>query len=181
MYEYLDKRYALALYEVALEKGKVDEYLKDLSEIVDLAKSNDELIQIIRHPQVTTKRKKKIFINVFKDKIDEELLSFLLILIEKDRILFLEEKLKEMEKIHLERTETILAEVKTVIALTQVQREQLISKLKNKYGKKIILKEEIDKSIIGGIVVRVGNDLIDDTIKTKLEEMKKILLQTELR
>ena len=92
MYEYLDRRYALALYEVAEQKGKVDEYLGDLREICELIENNKDFFEVIKHPQIGTKQKKKTFINIFKGKIDEELLSFLLILIEKDRILFLKEK-----------------------------------------------------------------------------------------
>ena len=177
MYEYLDKRYALALYKVAEEKGKVEEYLNDLREIVSLMKYDVEFLKVIKHPDISTSRKKKIFINIFKGKIDEELLSFLLILIEKDRILFTEEKLKEMEKIHLDQNNTLLVEVKTVIPLEETERERLRVKLYNMYDKKIIFEEKLDKNIIGGVYVRVGDDIIDGTIKSKLEEMKKLMFK----
>ena len=177
MYEYLDKRYALALYTVAEEKGKVEEYLNDLREIVSLMKNDIEFLKVIKHPEISTSRKKKLFINIFKGNIDEELLSFLLILIEKDRILFTEEKLKEMEKIHLERNNTLLVEVKTVIPLKEIERENLRGKLYNMYDKKIIFDEKLDKSIIGGVYVRVGDDVIDGTIRSKLEEMKKLMFK----
>ena len=75
--------------------------------------------EVIKHPQIGTKNKKKTFINIFKGKIDEELLSFLLILIEKDRILFLKEKLNEMEKIHLEKINALQGIVKTTVPLTE--------------------------------------------------------------
>lgn len=179
MYEYLDKRYALALYQVAEEKGKVLEYLQDLREICDLIDKNQEFHDVIRHPQISTNQKKKTFKSIFKGKIDEELLSFLLILIEKDRILYLREKLNEMEKIHLERNNTLLANVKSVIPLTEEQVKNLIDKLEYKYEKKIIIKHQIDKSIIGGLYVRVGNDVIDGTIKSKLNEMKSLMLRRE--
>jgi len=117
MYEYLDKRYALALYQVAEEKGKVEEYLNDLREICDLIDNNKDFYEVIKHPQISTRKKKQTFINIFKGKIDEELLSFLLILIEKDRMLFLREKLNEMEKIHLEKNNTLVAVVKSAIPL----------------------------------------------------------------
>ena len=175
MYEYLDKRYALALYTVAEEKGKVEEYLTDLREIVSLMKNDADFLKLIKQPFISTSAKKKIFINIFKGKIDEELLSFLLILIEKDRILFTGEKLKEMEKIHLERTNTLLVEVKTVIPLNDSERESLNRKLKDMYNKEIIFEEEIDKTIIGGVYIRVGDDVIDGTLKIKLEEMKKLM------
>ena len=177
MYEYLDKRYALALYTVAEEKGKVEEYLNDLREIVSLMKDDAEFLKVIKHPEISTSRKKDMFINIFKGKIDEELLSFLLILIEKDRILFTEEKLKEMEKIHLERNNTLLVEVRTVIPLQETEKESLRMKLYNMYDKKIIFDEKLDKNIIGGVYIRVGDDVIDGTIKSRLEEMKKLMFK----
>ncbi|OFI01400.1 ATP synthase subunit delta, sodium ion specific [Clostridium acetireducens DSM 10703] len=179
MYEYLDRRYALALYKIGEEKGRVEEYIQDLNDIVDIIKNNNELLQLIKHPEVSTLRKKHIFTDIFKDKIDKELLRFLLILIEKDRILYLEEKLREMEKIHLEKKNTLMAKVKTVIPLEESEKEQLVKALEKKYNKKIILTEEVDTTIIGGVYVRVGNDVIDGTIKSRIEEMKKLAFSKE--
>lgn len=177
MYEYLDRRYALALYKAAEEKGKVQEYLSDLEQVVQLCKENVDIINIIKHPQVSTARKRQIFTSIFKGKMDDGLLSFLLILIDKGRILHIEEKLREMKKIHLDKNHTLLAEIKTVVPLLECERNDLIIKLEKKYNKKIILDENIDESIIGGVYVRVGDDVIDATLKTKLYEMKKMVLK----
>lgn len=179
MYEYLDRRYALALYEVAKEKNKVDEYINDLREICDLIENNKDFYEVVKHPQISTKNKKRTFINIFKGKIDEELLSFLLILIEKDRILYLREKLNQMEKIDLERKNILSAVVKTAVPLLESEISDLQEKLEKQYNKKIIMTTEIDKSLLGGVYVRVGNDVIDGTIKSKLEEMKDIMLKRE--
>lgn len=177
MYEYLDRRYAFALYRAAEEKGKVEEYLSDLGQIVELCKGNEDIKNIIKHPEVSTARKRQIFTSIFKDKIDDELLSFLLILIDKGRILHIEEKYTEMQKIHLDKNNTLLAQVKTVVPLTESERKELVLKLEKKYSKKIILDEKVDENIIGGVYVRVGDDIIDGTIKTKLAEMKKNILK----
>ena len=177
MYEYLDRRYALALYEVAESKGKVDEYLQDLREICDLVENNHDFYEVIRHPQINTRRKKQTFINIFKGKIDEELLSFLLILIEKDRILYLREKLNEMEKIDLERKNTLKGVIRTAVPLLDRELESLKSIFEKKYDKNIIFETKVDKSVLGGVYVRVGNDVIDDTVKSKIEEMKDIMLR----
>ena len=179
MYEYLDKRYALALYQVAEEKGKVEEYLNDLREICDLIDNNKDFYEVIKHPQISTRKKKQTFINIFKGKIDEELLSFLLILIEKDRMLFLREKLNEMEKIHLDKLNVLQGIVKTTIPLEEYEYNSLVEKLEKKYNKDIILKKIIDPEILGGIYVRIGNDIIDGTVKTRLEDLKKLMLNTE--
>ena len=74
MYEYLDRRYALALYEVAEERGKVEEFLNDLRTVCDLIDNNKEFYEVIKHPQISTKKKKEIFTNIFKGKIYDELL-----------------------------------------------------------------------------------------------------------
>lgn len=179
MYEYLDKRYALALYQVAEQKGKVEEYLNNLREICNLIDNNKDFYEVIKHPQISTKKKKKMFINIFKGKIDEELLSFLLILIEKDRILYIKEKLNEMEKIHLERNNTLMAIVRTAVPLKKEEASLLKEKLEDKYDKKINMTTEVDKSLLGGVYVRVGNDVIDGTIKSELDEMKNIMLKRE--
>lgn len=179
MYEYLDRRYALALYEVAEEKGKVQQYLRDLREICNLIEANKDFYEVIKHPQISTKKKKRTFINIFKGHIDEELLSFLLILIEKDRILYLKEKLVEMEKIDLERRNTVKGVVKTTVPLTEEEFSNLVSTLEKKYNKHVILDQIIDEDILGGIYVRVNNDVIDGTVKSKLDELKELMLKTE--
>lgn len=177
MYEYLDRRYALALYEIAESKDKVDEYLEDLREICDIIDSNPELQEVIRHPQISTHKKKKIFVNIFKGRIDSELLSFLLILIEKDRIGYLREKLNEMEKIDLERKNTLKGIIKTAVPLLDNEFDKLKEIFEQKYDKSIIFEKEVDKNVLGGVYVRVGNDVIDGTVKSKVDEMKELLLK----
>lgn len=179
MYEYLDRRYALALYKVAEENGKVEQYLEELRNIVALINNDKEFLELIKHPQVSTSSKKKLFQQIFEGKIDENLLSFLLVLIDKGRILQLEGKLREMEKIHLEKNNKVVAKVKTVIPLIDEERKSLIEKLEKKFNKKVLLEEEIDSSIIGGVCVQVDNEVIDGTIKSKLEEMKKLMLKRD--
>ncbi len=137
MYEYLDRRYALALYEVAEKKGKVDEYLGDLREICELIESNKDFFEVIKHPQIGTKQKKKTFINV----------------------------LQGIEK--------------TTVPLEENEYNSLVEKLEKKYNKEVILKKEIDPEILGGIYVRIGNDVIDGTVKTRLDDLEKLMLATE--
>lgn len=179
MNEYLDRRYALALYEVAEEKGKVKEYLKELDEVTKLIMNNEAFLSIIKHPHLSTSRKKEMFSDIFKGKISDDILSFLMILLEKNRLLEISGQLEEMNKIYLERNNTLSAHVKTVVPLDNDQKNELIKKLEQKYNKKILLNEEIDKDIIGGVYVRVGNDVIDGTIKSKFEEIKKITVKVD--
>ena len=179
MYEYLDRRYALAIYEVAEKNGKVDEFLSDLREICDLFDNNKDFYEVIKHPKINTTKKKEIFTDLFKGKIDDELLSFMIVLIEKNRILHLKEKLNEMEKIDLERKNIIRGVVKTAIPILPDELEKLKTSFEEKYDKKIIFDTEVDKNLLGGVYVKIGNDVIDDTIKSKIEEMKALMLKKE--
>ena len=70
-----------------------------------------------------------------------------------------------------------LAEVKTVIPLVETERENLRVKLAKMYDKKIIFDEKLDKKVIGGVYIRIGDDVIDGTIQSKLDEMKKLMFK----
>lgn len=172
MYEFLDKRYAQALYDVAKSKGRVDKYIADLEDIVKTIETNPEFKDLIKHPEISTQEKKKTFINIFKGKIDEDLLTFMLILVEKDRILFIREKLEELKKIDLENRETIIAKVTTVQPLKEHQRASLKETLSRKHHKNVILNEVVDPEILGGLIIRVGDALIDASVRNTLDEMK---------
>ena len=68
MYEYLDRRYALALYEIIERKGNIDKYIQELKDVNKLLEDNEELKEVIKHPQISTKEKKKTFTSIFKGK-----------------------------------------------------------------------------------------------------------------
>ena len=106
-------------------------------------------------------------------------LNFLLLLIEKDRIGFLKEKVVQLEKIYLEKQNMIIAQVKSVIPLSEYQANKLTENLEKKFNKKIILKQEIDKSIIGGLYVVVGDEVIDGSVKSQLQQIKSQVLNNE--
>lgn len=179
MYEYLDKRYAIALYEVAEENGKVDEYIENLKVICDLIDNDKEFYEFIKSLEIGTRNKKKAFINIFKNRIDEDLLSFLLILIEKNRIMHLKEKVMELEKIKLSKDNILKGIVKTTIPLTDEQYNLLIKALEKKYNKKVILDRIIDPDILGSIYVKINDDVIDGTIKFRMDKLKNLILELE--
>lgn len=177
MFNQLDRRYALAIYQVAEEKAKVQEMLSELEQVVTLIKSSEELQNIIKHPQINTVHKKEIFTKVFKGKLSDELVSFLMLLIEKGRISEIEQILLVAKEIHLEKNNTVIANVTTVVPMDEAQIEKLKEKLSKKYNKKIVIQTEIDKTILGGLYIKVGDDVIDATLKLKLEEMKKLMFE----
>lgn len=179
MYEFLDKRYALALYEIAQEQNKVIEFIDDLREASRIINSNKEFKEILENPNISKRRKKEIIKEIFGGQTFEAIVSFLCVLVDKGRILYLEEKIRQMELIYLERHDILEAKVTSVIPLTDQEFSKLHEKLEKKYGKKVILEKEIDESIIGGLFVRVGNEVIDGTVAGKYKEIKNIMMNSK--
>lgn len=174
MYEFLDRRYAFALYKTCSEVGNVDLVLEELGEIVDELDANEGLRKIIKNPQINRYNKKRIFNDMFHGDIEEELLNFLLLLIDKGRILYLKEKYNQFRQIYLKRNNTVLAKIKSVVPLDENQKQSLIIKLEQKYNKTIIMEEEIEEWLIGGVLVTVGNEVIDGSIKGRLEKLQEL-------
>ena len=174
MYEFLDRRYALALYNTCLEQNNVELVLEQFKEIVDEFEVNEGILKIITNPQIKKKSKKKIFTEMFEDSIEDVLLKFLLLLIDTDRILYLKEKYDQFEEIYLQNKNTVVATVTSSISLTEEEKEKLIKALEHRYGKELILKEKIDTSILGGLVINVCGEAIDGSIKSKLDDIKEI-------
>ena len=150
----LSKSYALAIYDIAKENRRLDKYVKDIKEISNLINTNSELHNFIENHEISVKRKQEVIRQQLIDKVDKDLLSFLLILIEKDMFSSLNEISKELNSIYSNTNNEIPALVKTAVELTEEQKEKLISKLEAKYNKKIILNivKLIFALIIGGVM-----------------------------
>lgn len=176
MYEFLDRRYAQALYDVAEKKGRVQETIDDLSQLVELLENSEEVKKLVHHPEISVREKKKFFIQLLKGRMDEDLITFVLILVEKDRILYLKEKLEELKKIDLEHRAILLAQVKTARPLKDFQRQAILDKLTEKYGKRVELKETLDPDLLGGMILKVGDDLMDGSLKSRFEDLREAML-----
>lgn len=174
MYEFLDRRYALALYEMCCEAKNVELVLEEFGEIVEEIYKNEGLKKIIKNPQINKFNKKRILEEIFKGKIEDELLKFLLLLIDKDRMRFLSEKYNQFRLIYLKNNNTVVAKIKSVVPLNENQRESIKNKLENRYKKNIIMEEEIDESLLGGVLISVGDEVIDGSIKAKLLDLRGI-------
>lgn len=175
MQRFLDRRYALALYMIAKDKGLEENFIYDLKQIQDVIDNNKSFKEIIENPNINKFEKKKIFHELFDDKTYDEIISFLCVLIEKDRIMYLSEKIKQLELINYEENNMLRGIVKTAIPLTNDEYRKILLRLEIRYNKKIILDQIIDKTIIAGVYIKISDDIMDGTIRSKLEDIKRYM------
>lgn len=172
----LAKKYAVAMFELAQEENKLVEYGEQLAEIGMLFKTQPALKAFMGNPQIQPAAKKELLNKVFGSDIEKSVHNFILLLIDKRRIALIEEIVGEYEALSNEVRNIVVAHVTTAVPMEQAQEKALTAKLEDITGKHIQLKTHIDKSIIGGVVVKMGDKLIDGSVTSKIQSLGKQLM-----
>jgi len=144
-------------------------------------KENPELDKMMKHPGIPKQEKVKVVENVFKGRISDELTGFLQIIISKERYGDLQaifsyfiDKVKEVRKIGV-------AYVTSAVELSEAQKESVKDKLLETTSyKSMEMHYKVDKSLIAGMVIRIGDRVVDSSVRTKIDELTKQLLQIQL-
>ncbi|HMA59915.1 MAG TPA: ATP synthase F1 subunit delta [Halanaerobiales bacterium] len=175
------RQYSKALYEIGDEKDNLFELYDELKELNKLIKENENLSEALFHQRVLVEEKQRVFKRVFEDKLSDDIYKFMMLLIEKRRIYFLENIVAEFRKQVYKHENIITVEVTTAVEMSSETKDKLKAKLNEHVDKKIEMEEHCDPDIIGGMVLKIGDYLIDGSIKSKLEsleeQIKKIPLQ----
>ena len=174
-------RYAEALLYTAKGQGVLEEVADSFAGVLDAIKGNDALRIFMDSPQVRSEEKKELMSKVFGGKIEPVLLNFFHLLIDKNRI----ENTRDIGEVFAELVETekgfLRARVVTAIKLPDDLAAQLESRLSAITGKKIILEKKTDPAVIGGVCVTLGDKILDGTVRTNLDLLKKTLGQAQVR
>jgi len=170
----LSGRYAKALYELAAEKKIISKIVKDFESLKALLKSNDLLKNMIKSPAVSKSNKQSSIIKILKKaKADSLTIKFCGILAKNGRLILINEIidvfLSEISRINGE----VQAEVTTSFELDKAQQNEVVTAISDASGvKKIILSTKVDETLIGGLIVKIGSKMIDNSIKTKLYNLE---------
>lgn len=181
MAKLVSKTYGDALFELALEEGRQDLFLEEALGIKKVLNENDDFVKIMNHPQISRVEKEEVIENVFKGRVSDDMTGFLRLLVQNARFAEVEAvidyfiaKIKEYKKIGV-------AYVTTPLELSDTQKADVEKKLleTTKY-ESMEISYEIDKSLIGGMKIRVGDRVVDSSIKCKLDKLTKELRQVKL-
>ena len=181
MAKLISKTYAQALFELAVEEGKTASLLDETAALLEVIRTNAEFGQFMNHPKIPKEEKIKVVKNVFENKISRDLVGFLITIVEKDRYCEIEAILDGFIAAVKEYSNIGTAYVTTAIALENNEKHDIESRLLDttKY-KTIECIYDVDKNLIGGMVIKMGDRVVDSSIRTKLDRLQRELLAIQL-
>ena len=169
------RRYAQAIFEIAQAKNNLDEWKKELRKLADLMKDR-EIVDLMEHPKVTFNLKGELI----KQKLNtpnELVLNLCYLLILKGRIKNTEQIADEYDNLLDEQRGIKHAVVTTAVPLDETDKQKITGQLEKITGRKVTVKLRVNPSILGGIVARIEDTLIDGSIRNRLDLLRKDLVE----
>jgi F-type H+-transporting ATPase subunit delta len=174
--EELAQVYGRSLFQVALEQGKLDELREQLGQFADAVNENHELAVFFFSPYFSTKEKQDALERMLDDA-DPTLTNFLKLLIENHRMPVIFRIRQEYERLWDEENRTLPVEITSAIALDEQTTASLGKTIGERAGRKVTLAARVDPDILGGIIIRVGNSILDASIRNRLEQLRRHVAQ----
>lgn len=166
------KRYSKALIEASKESGDLDVVKNELEDVVNTLKNNPDLKEFINSPVVSKTDKIEVIKEIFENK-NTHIMNFLYTLIESNRFLLINE-IYENYKNELNKINNILnVSITSVIELDNDLKSKLTAKLEEKINKKIVPHFYQNDEIIGGLIIKIEDTVIDLSVKSKIENLKR--------
>ncbi|HEX9482767.1 MAG TPA: F0F1 ATP synthase subunit delta [Solirubrobacteraceae bacterium] len=174
--EELAQVYARALFEVGREHGKLDVLREQLGQFADALDSNRELTTFFFSPYFSSEEKQDGLRRVLLDA-DENFINFVNLLIENHRMPVIFRIRQDYERLWEEENRLLPVEITSAIALDQATTENLGRTIGERAGRTVELAARVDPAILGGLVVRVGNSILDASIRNRLEQLRRQVAQ----
>ena len=171
MAELISTTYAQALFDVCVEENKVDEFFDEVRFVNEAIKNNESFFDILKTPRINITEKKKIIDDVFGGRLTNEIINFIKILIDKRRIAYIIEIADEFEGMVYSYKGIVKAKAYSSICLSNEQIKKLERKLSEQSKKTVEIENIVDESLLGGIMIKFNDKVIDDTLKGKLERL----------
>jgi len=171
----IPRRYAQRLFLFAKDRGAEEQYLVGLIDFYRLIEQNIEIFKYLNCPIIDiSQRKETVRFLSQAVGIPKELIRFLCLLVEKQRIKFLKEIISCYQQVMDEYFDRLRVDLISAFPLSKEDMEELKKKFQSLLGKEILFSTDIDTSLIGGFVAKWGGFIMDFSIKHHLEEIKKI-------
>ena len=169
----ISERYASALYDLAVEKKNVDSVLKDFEFLQKCIQESEDLKLLVKSPLITSSDKLNIFEKILSKQNSDHLTNtFLKVVSSNKRFAKLSSIISQFMNINFQKRGNVLADVTSADELSDNQKNVIKDQLKSILGKKLFLNFNIDKKILGGLIVKIGSKMIDSSLLTKINKLK---------
>ena len=173
--------YGQALFELAVSAGEAAEYMEQVKTVLQALEENGELFDLLNHPKISKKEKIKAVEDIFGPLLKKDITGMLVLTVTKDR----QNEIPDILKYFIDRTEEYL-KIGNVLVITPMelddgQKARIVSKLKSTTNFRTLnIDYQTDKSLIGGMIIRIGDRIVDTSIKSKLSKLSKELTDIQL-
>ncbi|MBD6618416.1 F0F1 ATP synthase subunit delta [Komarekiella sp. 'clone 1'] len=164
--------YAQALLSIAQSKNLTEEFGEDARTFLSLLSENRELHNFFSNPFIQSEKKKALIRQILGENVNPYLRNFLLVLVDKRRIAFIEPILQQYLALLRQLNQTVLAEVTSAVPLTEAQQQAIIEKvIAISKARQVELETKIDSELIGGVIIKVGSQVIDASLRGQLRRL----------
>ncbi len=172
MVELVTSNYTLVLFDLALEENHLEEIGQELADIAEILDQNPEYKTFLTSPQIAKEDKIQSIDNIFGDKIQKTTKNFIKVLIGNGRAAYLSEVAKEYKKLLRTHLGIVYVEAVTAVPMDEEQKQRLTANLEQKLNQKVELNNLIDKNIIGGMKIRMGEKSMDASVSSRLKSLQ---------
>jgi F-type H+-transporting ATPase subunit delta len=174
------KRYAVGLLELAEEKNMVEQIASEMKAIAEVCRKDKTLLNFLAAPQIRDQDKQEVLESIFEKRVSDPTREFLELIVRKRRSQYLIEIAEEFNDLVLEKQGYIKTRVESAIPLTEEETKALEKKLAAKTGKKILMNRIVKPDLLGGVIVHLGNQVIDKSIRHDLMLLRDRLLELKV-
>jgi F-type H+-transporting ATPase subunit delta len=174
--EELARVYARSLFEVAREEGKLDLLREQLGQFADAVKGNRDLELFFFSPYFSTKEKQEALEKVL-DGADDRLINFLNLLIENHRMPVIFRIRREYDRLWEQEKRLLPVVLTSAVELDEQTIKDLSERIGERTGRTVTLTKRVEPDILGGIVLQVGNSILDASIRNRLEQLRTQVAQ----
>jgi F-type H+-transporting ATPase subunit delta len=164
--------YAQALMSVAESKNQTEQFGEDVRSLLNLLQNSPELQSFVGNPFVEPDKKKAVINEVVGESTNSNLRNFLMLLVDRRRILLLEPICEQYITLLRQKNQTVLAEISSAVPLSQEQEQAIREKvIAMTNARQVDLETKIDRDLIGGVIIKVGSQVIDASLRSQLRRL----------
>lgn len=174
------KRYATALFDIALSENKIEDYKKEAEFMIQLFGEEPDFISVLQNQKVTLEEKLTLVEKVFADRVSSAIVGLMVLIVKKGRQEFLVDIFEAFIQMAKDQKGILKATVTSAVVLKEDQLKAIKQQLETSTKAIIELDAIVDESIIAGLIIRVSDKVVDASIKGKIQTLKKQLTELKL-